>query len=190
MLRALIENSSIMALARKLSQRHRLIKEGRDKFYRESQLYNLVRVFQQGTGINFRYSFLGRFINQTREGSRVISKNSGLCLFLLSLFKKTESRISGYLKTSAFFDSVKAIKTEFKSPRTTAILLLTIILTNILILLLFNKEISFFSWFVRIIFLLMSIIGLGCAGDRQKLKETSFIAKYINSHCHTKSEIE
>jgi hypothetical protein len=151
------------------------------KRYKDSQTYRLIKVFWEGTKINFRYRFLGKISEINKENNSVILNNSRFIRWVLNLSNIWKYRILNYAKTSIILESVKEIKKEvyFSPVKISSIIIVTAILTNISFSILFNKEIGLLSWVIRTLLFFAGLAGLSSNATWEDVKKTNFILKYL-----------
>lgn len=178
----LLETAKVVWLWRILYHRYCLIEKWLQEKYINSQIHKLSTTFYKGIKISFRYSFLGKITELEYKDNSQILDNSKFILWLINEYKIWKNRVTNYSMTSAFFASTQEIKKElyYLPIKTLSIILVVAILTNIFFSLLFKKEIVSLGWAMRLFLLIIGLGGLFCNADREGLKQSSLILKYIN----------
>jgi len=121
-----------------------------------------------------------------KEDNLVTLDNSRFIGYLLGIYRTWKYQILNYSSVSRVMNSAKKVKNGLciLPIKTSSIILVTMILTNIFFSVLFNKEIRLLGWLTRAAFLFLGLGGLFCNVSWNEIKKTSFLLRAI---CHKKS---
>lgn len=181
-----IGSTSIFILfLKKLRKRNHSFKLWLDRVLKESQIHKPINTLQREIKFSFRYSFLGRISEIKKEDNLIILDESKGIRYLSGLYKTSKDRWANYLIGSEAVNLVKGFKKEFYllPVKIGSIAIITGILTNILFLVLFNREIGIFSLTIQLLLFLIGLNGLRSNVTWEDIKKTSFLINYINNYC-------
>jgi len=158
---------------RKLAQRIRYI-------YHNSQIYRRLNKFQEKTNVCFRYSFLGRIVKRDQANFEVLD-NSRIIQYLANTYKRCKDKIIHHSKVSATLEVVKDTKEQLKvaPARIGGTILISMLLVNITLSFVLDKQIGAWGWLARSYFLFVAMASLFCKADWSVLKENSVLLRKI-----------
>lgn len=157
--------------------------------YKNSLIYNLTKSVSSAIKNNSKYSFLGRIAELETKNCFSIFENSisasfFIRLFLMAHFKSIELKY--YLQTSIFVKFFKWIKNKLSMApaEATGIFVISLIIANIFMTIIFNRRIELIGWVIRGIFLMFGLAGIFCKAGWKDLGKTAYVIKYIfDSSC-------
>lgn len=145
--------------------------------FSESFLFRSVRNFWNNVRINFKYCFFVRLADAGLQPS--FFDNSEILLYLKVRYKICEKRTIYFLGASKASYLSKELKKEFyaASVKTGSMILVFSILVNILLSIIFKKEISLLNWIIQGLVLFAGLGGFSCQADWETIKKNSTIFK-------------
>jgi hypothetical protein len=185
MWKEIIRTSIFLSMLQKIQTQEHFITSRIYKIFTESQTYRLMVKFQEGTRVNFKYSFLGK-MTEIDEGQNInILESSNTMKLLMGLSDKYKYKILNYFKASAISNSIDKLNKGFYlfPIKTASMIIIIAIITNIIISFFLKREIGLFGWFMRGIFLFMAINGLYSYTSWEELNKTSYFLKRLNNLC-------
>lgn len=186
MLRALFKTSSFLLLLKMTRKIYRFMEGWVDRIYKESQTHRLIKISWEGINVNFRYSLLGKITEINNKDNLVILSNSKFVKWFLGVYKTCGERAISYLRinivTSTVMGWIGEAKKElyFLSVKTSSIILVTIISTNIFFSILLSREIGLLGWIIRMSFLFVGLAGLFCNARWKDIMRTSYFIRKMN----------
>lgn len=145
-------------------------------------IYNNINNISQKIVIYFRGTFWDRITGKIDNANPEFLKNSKLVHQIIIFNAKSCDRIDSYIKTSSIVSIWREFKREFSlfPLKSTGIIMVIVIMTNIFFIFLFRKEISIFGWFIRVAIFLIGIAGLFCnAGWQNVISDSRILRKII-----------
>jgi len=181
MARVLIETSGFVSLLKKINKRICYIEQRLEETYKNSLTHRAVKRIWDKIKNYFKYSFLGRIAGIKEKDNVVILYNSKFAIWLLRVYKNSKNWIVGYLRTSIFVNSAGELKESlfFLPVKIVSTILITAILINIFLFLLFDKEIELLGWILRGSLFFIGLGGLFCNANLHDIKITSLVLRYI-----------
>jgi len=185
MLKEIMNASLFISALQKIYAQQRLISSAVYKVYLDSQTCKLIFKLQNGTSLNFKYSFLGRISKIGQGQNLAILETSRAVGRLRELFDKYRDKMLNYLKTSVIANSISTLnKNLYLFPvKTASIIIIIVMITNILLSILLKKEIWLLGWFVYGVFLFIAVNGLYSNISLEELAKTSYFLKCLNNPC-------
>ncbi|MBU2035360.1 MAG: hypothetical protein KKA59_06260 [Candidatus Omnitrophica bacterium] len=179
------KSSFFLLLAIKIHFGYSLLERDYNIVFRNSRLFMLMKAFYKRLKTNFRNSFI-RNMFEAGIGSYIrIAMKSIFFRKLLYIPGSFLIMVNNYENTGAIIWIKRMIKKKspFLPIQTISIIIVSAILTNIFLLLLFHAEIGNSAWFIRSILFFLGISGLFCNADWRGIRKTSLVLRYVNNYC-------
>lgn len=175
-----LREMSDTSIAISLYRRYEKFAQGLGYLYQNSQTCNLAQRSWRKTKDCFRYSFLGR-ITEIKQMPPVILDNSRTVQYLISFCKRWKSKIVHYSKTSLANELAKDTKEElnFSPAKITSEIIIAVLVFNVFLFFVFQKQIGQWGWLLRGLFLLVALAGLSCEADWQTIKQSSIFLRRL-----------
>ena len=185
MLKEIIKASIFISALQKIYSQERFITDKLYKVFLESQTYKLMARFQEGSRVNFRYSFLGKITEIGQGQNYAILETSRAVRRLRELFDKYTDKILNYLKTSVITNSISTLNKNFYlfPVKTASIIIIIVLITNISFAFLLKNEIRLSGWLVYGILLFIACNGLYSKVSLEELAKTSYFIGRLNNSC-------
>lgn len=147
--------------------------------YFDSKTYKCISKFFEIIKNYFRYSFFGKCTEIIIERDYNVFTQSVVMLRLMKLRKGYKEKFKFYLINSRMLSAITDIKRSLLAfpVKAVSIIIFSAMVINVVLMFFLKKEISLFGWFIRIMFFLISIRGLFCGIDWQKVKNTSIMLR-------------
>ena len=177
-LREISNTSIILSLFRYFFRWFSQLGQRINTIYHNSHVFRLAKGFRARIKIYFKYSFFGR-IPETMQVSSGILDNSKLVQILFNSYKKWKDRIIQLLQFSSTADLAEDTKKDLYSfpVMIISIIVIAAITSNVIVSFVLQKEISFWGWLSRGLFLAAAFFWLFCKEDWQTVKKNSFFLK-------------
>lgn len=178
----LLETSIFLSLFKKTHRNFCCTEDWLNEVYKNSQIYTIIKKSWATIKIYGRYSFLGRRTELKEEkGDITIVNNSVVVERLKNLSKKWWYNLVFYFKIGKSGNLVKQFKKDFYTLplKTLSTIIIVAVLTNIIFLILFKKEIGLFDWIMRGLLLFTGISGLNSRVDWPNVKNSSIILRSV-----------
>lgn len=180
MQKAIIEKSSLILTAKKISYLYCRFVLFTDRYYKNSIIYGLYMRINKKLMIYFSESFIGR-LSQTRTEriKTAFLKNSMLVKRSIALHTILKAIIFKYFNSSEARGIINDVKNYMRlSPlRAVGVIIVTAVLVNIIFSFLFRRPLGFFDWILRGLFLLSGINCVFSGAKWEDIKKTSFILR-------------
>ena len=150
--------------------------------YRSSQTHRMIPRFRERIRVAFRSSFLGRTTSLEQENNLALLDNSRIIQYLINFYRRQRNKIIYSLNSSKTVGLTKKPKAKFISPsvKMVGVIISTAIIANLVSSIILEKEINFWGYLIRGLFLFMGIVGLFCNLDWKILISNSVVFKLIN----------
>jgi len=158
----LFQTSVFVAFLRMPYRSYDYLERGVGKLYRESKVRALICALSKRITAYFRYSFLCR-ITEINDGVNLsILNDSDVAHKIISLYSNLKGKAASYSKRSSIIIALEGFKNEFyRIPlKLIGILIVSVIVVNLFLLIIFRIEISFFGWLARGLIFFVGICGL------------------------------
>ncbi len=182
MLKVTLKTSFFVKIVRKMRFGYYFIRKWLEKIYKNIQTHKIIKIFGERIKNNFIFKFLLECSEIVEMGNLLNLYNFRFIKRLSSVYKNLRYKILNYTKASIFIKLLEELKKElYLLPlKTAGIVLVIAVPINIFFIALLNKEICFFGWIIRGLFLAIGLFGLYSDLKWDDLKKTSNFAKLIN----------
>ncbi len=175
----LLKSSVFLRYLRKIGQGYSSTEENISLVYLNSLTHQLIGKTAVLIKTGFRFSIFGRLTELNDGVSRDFfqtSKSTKILLNWLNYFKNWTIRLS---VTSNCVTSTKTLRQAFLlSPlKVGSIIVITTIITNLVLLVILQRQITLWGWLMRALLLSIGISGLFCNADWPTLKTSSIFFK-------------
>lgn len=175
-------NSKTLLFLRNMRRAYLRFEDRCGKIYQNSRAYEVGAGFWQGTKINFRPSFLGRITEPDNSIGPAVFEHSASLKWIIGKYNLWTQKTQAYFSASALNGITESLKEDFTTApvKTGGIIIFTATLINILLSLLFHKEINLLGWCMRIVFLGVSFGGLFCNASWKQIEKGSKLLSILN----------
>ncbi|KPK42634.1 MAG: hypothetical protein AMJ78_01810 [Omnitrophica WOR_2 bacterium SM23_29] len=151
------------------------------EFYHDSYTYCLVNYFFEKIRLSFKFSFFVGIFRPLAKGTHAIWYNSKVIQGVANTYKRIKSWIIDNLSTSQIGSWTTSIKKEHSlySVRAASIVLILAVVVNLILSLIFPRQLSALILVMRWVILAMGILGLFCDVEWATLKSSSAILKVL-----------
>lgn len=177
----ILNTSIFIALIRYLFNWYGYTKQTVLVLYKNSQLYKIIGIFASWIKESFIYRIRHRSPEIKEGGNLILLSNSRFIRWLLTVSNACRNKSLDYLNASRIVGSVRRVSKElYLSPLKAAnIIIVTAILINVLLALLFKRKIEFLGWFMRACLLSIGVWAISSGAVWEDVKQTSYFMKYI-----------
>ncbi|HAH21510.1 MAG: hypothetical protein A2Y00_03440 [Omnitrophica WOR_2 bacterium GWF2_43_52] len=181
-LKRIAGSSALLSYLRKIQHTYLRLEDTCGKFYQNSRVHKVCARLWQGTRKNLKHSFLGKITEPGNCISPSAFEESRSVKWIVGKYRFWTRKIQSYFSSSALKGAIENLKQDFYAApvMTGSIVILIALLTNIFLSILFHRDINFWGWLIRIVFLVVSFGGLFCKADWKKIEKGSFILQRIN----------
>ena len=179
-----VSGSLSVGCLRKVCQGYLDLERGIDRLYQNSLVHKLFQALWQGTKINFRYSFLGRITEIDDAPRPDVLGNSKFVGWLLKRYVESSRAAVNCFANSLSGDHTRSLKRDLSSLplRTGGTIAVVAIAVNVILSLLFHKEINSWGWLTRALFFSLGLAGLSSTIGWKELEGTSAVLRYLKTN--------
>ena len=178
-----VSGSLSVGCLRKVCQGYLDLERGIDRLYQNSLVHKLFQALWQGTKISFRYSFLGRITEIDDAPKPDVLGNSKFVGWLLKRYVELSRAAVNCFANSLSADYTGSLRRDLSSLplRTGGTIAVVAIAVNVVLSLLFHKEINSWGWFMRALFFSLGLAGLSSTIGWQEIEKTSEVLNYFKT---------
>lgn len=177
------ESSIFLRYIKKIGQVYLAIEEKIGSVYLSSFTHRLIAKIAKSIKIGFKFSIIGRLTEINKDASRNFFQTSKVTKILLNWVNNLKNGTIKLSVTSNYVTSTKTLRqTFFLSPlKVGGIIVITTIMVNLTLLIILQKQITLWGWWMRGLLLLIGISGLFCNADWPTIRSNSLILRKIQT---------
>ena len=152
-----------------------------ENIYHESHVSRILSYTKGRMLLSFRFSYCRMFVDVIERASPVVLYDSIFGRRIINLYKKSQNRISNYLKTSLFESWSGAVKKEFSlySLKAVSVILILAVVINLVLSVIFGSVLGLPRIVVLSSFLIIAVMGLLCDVNWPTIKRGSVILRIL-----------